>query len=107
MKYFFFFLAYITILSPVCASSSTDELVDQMARDFIEKNREKIKDMGSWKVCFKKCMINDCMDCDGDGYCEDPPCESADDCSTCPGQCQVYPDRTGAFCSTVCFFRCL
>ena len=51
------------------AKVSTDTLLNNMALDFILKNRDKIKDVGSWAACYKKCMINSCSYCDGTGVC--------------------------------------
>ncbi|MBI2707030.1 MAG: hypothetical protein HYX35_01765 [Proteobacteria bacterium] len=44
---------------------------------------------------FTQCMINECTYCAGTGQCKDPPCESADHCSTCDAGCTTYSGRTG------------
>jgi len=89
------------------AKVSTDTLLNNMALDFIIKNRDKIKDVGSWSACYKKCMINNCCYCDGSGVCKDPPCESADNCPSCSGSCTVDPGRSGDFCAEDCGGNCI
>jgi hypothetical protein len=95
----FLSVSLLLVTSSVSAEMSTDQHIDSLMQEYALKYKVKTEQLGSYKSCFKKCMIKHCSYCAGKGSCHH--CDRTKKCKHCDGTCELNPAGDD-ICATGC-----